>query len=463
MVTGLVRNARKQTTSDSSVDVVLGNRSINFGRVNASPHRPLLFPLLESVYLLDRFSPTPYSAYRVRSLIGIQHWSVCRRRFSSETRHFSRFRIASLHSSRLPDRVIVENVRSSFSMLADISCSRVTLHCSWHCSSTSQWSVSGSVCASTDLSIEDSNRCSDLTLNSASLLLKVAPLVMESLYWPLAKALQSQARTLTNISCRHQNENMVAKPCDSMHRNLSQSFRSHYWRNSKIREAYNHSIDNCGLMGPWLGCDWDECLLLEHELCDLDNPQQLPETCDGLDWGHGLSCYGILCDLFDLLDVQEGKDGDLRLEVGGFDGAGRARSQRRMQVEAILSYIAYSNFFTYIVIGLALPPQNEVNLSLSSVFMTACYFGEVSAVKPPVAEAQLVSAFSTGALREDATKTLIFAGTTCFCIQHWFLLESSFALFVALLINLAVVSVSGTLCATTDLSAKDSNRCSDLT
>ncbi|KAG6508605.1 hypothetical protein ZIOFF_033981 [Zingiber officinale] len=317
---------------------------------------------------------------------------------------------------------------------------------------------------------------SDFALFVALLInITVAPSVMESLYWPLAKALQSQARTLTNISCRHRNENMVAKPCDSMHRNLSQPFRSHYWRNNRIREAYNHSIGNCGLMGPWLGCDWDECLLLEHELCDLDNPQQLPETCDGLDWGHGLSCYGILRDLFNLLDVQEGQDDDLRLEVGGFDGAGRARSQRRMQI------------------GLALPPQNEIRklelcISVLVFLMTACYFGEVSSVKLPAAEvmkaclsqdcrailppempfpswalAQLVSAFSTGALREDATKTLTFAGTTCFCIQHWFLLESSFALFVALLINLAVVSVSGTLCATTDLYAEDSNRCSDLT
>ncbi|XP_042387968.1 metal transporter Nramp5-like [Zingiber officinale] len=113
----------------------------------------------------------------------------------------------------------------------------------------------------------------------------------------------------------------------------------------------------------------------------------------------------------------------------------------------------------------------ELCISVLVFLMTACYFGEVSSVKLPAAEvmkaclsqdcrailppempfpswAQLVSAFSTGALREDATKTLTFAGTTCFCIQHWFLLESSFALFVALLINLAVVSVSGTLSVT---------------
>ncbi|XP_042390752.1 metal transporter Nramp5-like [Zingiber officinale] len=128
-------------------------------------------------------------------------------------------------------------------MLADISCSRVTLHCSWRCSSTSQWSVSGSVCASTDLSAEDSNRCNDLTLNSASLLLKNVLGKSSSIIYGISLLASSQSSTITGFS-RHQNENMVAKLCDSMHRNLSQPFCSHYRRNSRIREAYNHSIDD---------------------------------------------------------------------------------------------------------------------------------------------------------------------------------------------------------------------------
>lgn len=87
-------------------------------------------------------------------------------------------------------------------------------------------------------------------------------------------------------------------------------------------------LDYCGLMGPWLVRDWDQRLLLEHELRYLDHPQQPPETCDGLNWGRRLPCNGVLRDVFDLLDVQEGHGGDLRREVGGFDGAGRAWSGR---------------------------------------------------------------------------------------------------------------------------------------
>lgn len=46
---------------------------------------------------------------------------------------------------------------------------------------------------------------------------------------------------------------------------------------------------------------------------------------------------------------------------------------------------------------------------------------------------------------------------------RYFLLESGFALFVALLINIAVVSVSGTVCAADKLSSDNTDKCSDLT
>lgn len=46
---------------------------------------------------------------------------------------------------------------------------------------------------------------------------------------------------------------------------------------------------------------------------------------------------------------------------------------------------------------------------------------------------------------------------------RYFLIESGFALFVALLINVAVVSVSGTVCAAENLSQENGDRCSNLT
>ncbi|KAJ1382544.1 NRAMP family [Sesbania bispinosa] len=45
---------------------------------------------------------------------------------------------------------------------------------------------------------------------------------------------------------------------------------------------------------------------------------------------------------------------------------------------------------------------------------------------------------------------------------RYFLIESGFALFVAFLINVAIVSVSGTVCSTSNLSAENTDQCKDL-
>lgn len=46
---------------------------------------------------------------------------------------------------------------------------------------------------------------------------------------------------------------------------------------------------------------------------------------------------------------------------------------------------------------------------------------------------------------------------------RYFLIESGFALFVAFLINVAIISVSGTVCFGDNLSDNDAKTCSDLT
>ena len=45
---------------------------------------------------------------------------------------------------------------------------------------------------------------------------------------------------------------------------------------------------------------------------------------------------------------------------------------------------------------------------------------------------------------------------------RFFLYESGFALFVALLINIAIIAVSGTVCFGENISADDADKCSDL-
>nr|CAB3456234.1 unnamed protein product [Digitaria exilis] len=102
----------------------------------------------------------------------------------------------------------------------------------------------------------------------------------------------------------------------------------------------------------------------------------------------------------------------------------------------------------------------EFLISMLVFVMAACFFGEMSFVKPPAVEVlkglfipRLNGAGATG----DAIALL---GAL---IMPFFLYESGFALFVALLINIAVISVSGTVCFAPNLSAEDADKCSDLT
>lgn len=46
---------------------------------------------------------------------------------------------------------------------------------------------------------------------------------------------------------------------------------------------------------------------------------------------------------------------------------------------------------------------------------------------------------------------------------RYFLIESGFALFVAFLINVSIISVSGTVCLAKNLSPENAGRCDDLT
>ncbi|KAG5099796.1 hypothetical protein JHK82_044848 [Glycine max] len=58
---------------------------------------------------------------------------------------------------------------------------------------------------------------------------------------------------------------------------------------------------------------------------------------------------------------------------------------------------------------------------------------------------------------------LLWGNELVFDACRYFLMESGFALFVAFLINVAVVSVSGTVCSADNLSAENVDHCSDLT
>ncbi|KAJ3709249.1 hypothetical protein LUZ61_012954 [Rhynchospora tenuis] len=129
----------------------------------------------------------------------------------------------------------------------------------------------------------------------------------------------------------------------------------------------------------------------------------------------------------------------------------------------------------------------ELLISLLVFVMAACFFGELGYVKPPAGEVikglfvpKLKGRGATG----DAIallgalvmphnlflhSALVLSRKTPPSVKgindacRFFLIESGFALFVALLINIAVVSVSGAVCKASDLSAESADRCNDLT
>uniref|UniRef100_A0A2C9U333 Uncharacterized protein n=1 Tax=Manihot esculenta TaxID=3983 RepID=A0A2C9U333_MANES len=116
-----------------------------------------------------------------------------------------------------------------------------------------------------------------------------------------------------------------------------------------------------------------------------------------------------------------------------------------------------------------------------------CFFGEMGHVNPPASEVfkgMFVPKLSGQGATGDAIALLgalvmphnLFLHSALVLSRkipnsvrgvndacRYFLIESGFALFVAFLINVAVVSVSGTVCSAQNISQEEADRCSDLT
>ncbi|GJN12192.1 hypothetical protein PR202_ga30449 [Eleusine coracana subsp. coracana] len=129
----------------------------------------------------------------------------------------------------------------------------------------------------------------------------------------------------------------------------------------------------------------------------------------------------------------------------------------------------------------------ELLVALLVFIMAVCFFIEMSIVKPPAKEIikglfvpKLSGSSATGdtiallgalvmphnlflhsALVLSRNTPASVSGIKDAC--RFFLFESGIALFVALLINICIVSVSGTVCSSSNLSPNDSAKCSDLT
>ncbi|CAN1234447.1 Metal transporter Nramp5 [Linum perenne] len=129
----------------------------------------------------------------------------------------------------------------------------------------------------------------------------------------------------------------------------------------------------------------------------------------------------------------------------------------------------------------------ELLISVLVFVMAACFFGEMSYVKPPAKDVlkgmfipKLVGQSATGdaiallgalimphnlflhsalVLSRKVPNSVRGINDAC----RYFLIESGFALFVAFLINVSVISVSGKVCSADDISPENAERCSDLT
>ncbi|XP_048130024.1 metal transporter Nramp5-like isoform X1 [Rhodamnia argentea] len=144
---------------------------------------------------------------------------------------------------------------------------------------------------------------------------------------------------------------------------------------------------------------------------------------------------------------------------------------------------------TLVLLGLQRYGVRKLEMLIATLvfIMAACFFNELSYVKPPASKVltgmfipKLSGNSATGdaiallgalvmphnlflhsalVLSRKVPRSVLGINDAC----RFFLIESGFALFVAFLINVAVVSVSGTVCSSDTLSSKNTSRCADLT
>ncbi|XP_010041727.3 metal transporter Nramp5 [Eucalyptus grandis] len=151
--------------------------------------------------------------------------------------------------------------------------------------------------------------------------------------------------------------------------------------------------------------------------------------------------------------------------------------------------ILLTGFSTIALLGLQTYGIRKLEMLIATLvfIMAACFFGEMSYVKPPateVLEGMFIPKLSGNSATGDAIAMLgalvmphnLFLHSALVLSRkvprsvrgvndacRFFLIESGFALFVAFLINVAVVSVSGTVCSADNLSSENASQCNDLT
>lgn len=155
----------------------------------------------------------------------------------------------------------------------------------------------------------------------------------------------------------------------------------------------------------------------------------------------------------------------------------------------VWSGVLITGLSTLVILGLQRYGVRKLEgvISMMVFVMAGCYFGEMAYVKPPAAE--LLKGLFIPSLKGNNAVADAIALLGALIMPHnlflhsalvlsrkippsdkgikdgckYFLWESASALLLALLINIAVVSVSGTVCAADNLSLENAQRCKDLT
>ncbi|KAM7514818.1 hypothetical protein LguiA_004401 [Lonicera macranthoides] len=144
---------------------------------------------------------------------------------------------------------------------------------------------------------------------------------------------------------------------------------------------------------------------------------------------------------------------------------------------------------TLLFLGLQRYGVRKLELLIAALVfvMAACFFGEMGFVKPPakdVLKGMFIPKLSGQGATGDAIALLgalvmphnLFLHSALVLSRkipnsargindacRYFLIESGFALFIAFLINVAVISVSGSVCSDKNITSDNMERCSDLT
>ncbi|XP_030526405.2 metal transporter Nramp5-like [Rhodamnia argentea] len=151
--------------------------------------------------------------------------------------------------------------------------------------------------------------------------------------------------------------------------------------------------------------------------------------------------------------------------------------------------VLFTGCSTLVLLGLQRYGVSKAEMLIATLVfvMAGCFFGELSYVKPPaskVMEGMFIPKLSGTGATGDAIalfgalvmphnlflhSALVLSRRVPRSVQgingacRFFLIESGFALFIAFFINVAIVSVSGTICSGNNLSSESANQCGNLT